>query len=362
MYKSFGVLVALLAMNGSVAAQSAAVQNTAQAVCNLPKIADSAALDPVPGSDLMTVPVAINGKSKQFLLDVGTGPTELSQATVDQLGVPEDRKGEQRFQIDTFDSGYSGQFKRTGPSEIDAPIIQAGVAGSQLAARRRVRVDSFTIGRATGRNLSFAIAKDTELGKSKPYDGLLTNGFFKQYDMEVDFAGNKIYYLTPTQCTNVDKLIYWAHSEVATIPITILPDGKVTVQVTINGHAIDAVIDTSSAQTVMRRGIAEQMLGLRADTPQMQPDGDLEDGMGQQVYKTTFSQIAFQGVVASNVPALIETNSMIPNLHRTPELGSRARFSSEAQIPALTLGMDVLGQLHLYFAFGENVLYVTSAE
>jgi hypothetical protein len=149
---------------------------------------------------------------------------------------------------------------------------------------------------------------------------------------------------------------------VATIPITPSPDEKVTVQVTINGHTIDAVIDTSSNQTVMRRGIAEQMLGLRADTPKMMPDGDRLDGMGQQVYKTVFSQIAFQGVVATNVPALIEANSMIHDLHRTPVLGSRAKYPAEAQIPALTLGMDVLSQLHLYFAFGENTLYVTSAE
>jgi len=39
--------------------------------CQLPSIADTAKLVPVAGSNLMAVPVAINGKAKQFLLDLG---------------------------------------------------------------------------------------------------------------------------------------------------------------------------------------------------------------------------------------------------------------------------------------------------
>ena len=40
-------------------------------------------------------------------------------------------------------------------------------------------------------------------------------------------------------------------------------------------------------------------------------------------------------------------------------LGSRAQ-SSDARIPDLTLGMDVLHQLHLYVVFGQKNLYVTA--
>jgi len=41
-------------------------------------------------------------------------------------------------------------------------------------------------------------------------------------------------------------------------------------------------------------------------------------------------------------------------------LSCRAADPSQ-RIPALTLGMDVLSQLHLYAAFGQGMLYVTSA-
>ena len=159
-------------------------------------------------------------------------------------------------------------------------------------------------------------------------------------------------------------MAYWPHAAVAVIPMTNL-DGKIQVEVSIQGQIIPAVIDTASSHTVMRRDIAELMLGLKADTPDMMPDGDVKDGTGLQVYRHTFPQISFAGgVTAYNVPALIQTNSMFHDLNRTPVLGSRAQFFADPRqrIPGLTLGMDVLQQLHLYHRHGQQKLYVTSAE
>ena len=246
------------------------------------------------------------------------------------------------------------------------PVALLDVRGSRSAEdyRPHVRIASFAIGDAVSRNLAFVVAKDPELGKSKPYDGLMTGDFFRRYDAELDFARNKLNYLTPTSCTDPDQVAYWPHAAVATIPLTSL-GGKIQVQVSIQGQAIPAVIDTSSPHTVMRRDIAELMLGLKADTPDVTPDGDVTDGAGMQVYRHTFPQISFAGgVIATNVPALIQTNSMIRNLDRTPVLGSRATFVADPRqrIPALTLGMDVLHQLHLYVVHGQQTLYVTAAE
>ncbi len=97
----------------------------------------------------------------------------------------------------------------------------------------------------------------------------------------------------------------------------------------------------------MCRDIAELMVGLKADAPEMKPEGDLKDGKGQPVYGHTFSEISFAGgVTANNVPALIMTNSLTHELNSQMVLGSWAR-STDARLPDLTLGMDVLRQLHL---------------
>jgi hypothetical protein len=360
MYKqTLAAFVMLLGSRAAAAAQTAPVKMT----CPLPAIADTVALTQVPGSDLMTVPVEINGKPKQFLLNIGTNASEVSQATVDELHLIEGIK-----RTETFQSGPAAQSDASANrnvlvgATVQATLVDVKGAHNVDDGRARVNIPSFAIGDATGKNLSFVIATDGQMGKSEPYDGLMTGSFFKEYDLELDFGGKKLNYLTPTNCADSDQAVFWPHAEVATIPMTIF-DGKMHVQVNINGHTIDAAIDTSSAHSVMRRDIAELLLGLKANTPSMMPDGDREDGLGMQIYRSFLPQISFAGgVTAINVPVLIQTNSLIHHMDREPELGSHARFKNEPRIPDLTLGMDVLHQLHLYVLYGQEKLYVTSAE
>jgi hypothetical protein len=345
------VFVALLGLNGAAAAQT----------CTLPLLAASADLKPLPGNDLMTVPVEVNGTPKQFLLDVGTNPTEISQAAVAQLGLPQAVKTTEDISPSgsAMKGGNLAALTNGGLGNVSVYDVRdkTGSAGAQT----KIRITSFTLGRATGQHLVFLVANDAEMGKSEPYDGLMTGDFFKQYDIELDFGGHQINYLTPTKCTDPDKVVLWPHSAVAVIPMTMV-DGKISVPVSVQGHQVNAVIDTSSSRTVMRRDIAELIVGLKADTPEMMPVSGLSDGKGQPVYGHTFSQIAFPGgVAANNVPTLILTNSLTHEISSRMVLGSWAR-STDANIPDLTLGIDVLHQLHLYVVYGQKNLYVTTAD
>jgi predicted aspartyl protease len=350
-----GTFIALAASNVAAAAQVSAAQT-----CTLPLIADRVELKPVPGSNLMTVPVTINGTQKQFLLDIAAKPDEVSQATVAELHLPQSNQSTDSLPL------VPGVMQRSATQSMQLQAATLDLGGTRTVSDypARIRVASFTIGGATTHNLQFVIANDREMEKSEPYDGRLTAGFFSQYDIDFDFGGKQLSFLTRTSCPDPDQAVYWPHTEVAVIPMTIR-NGAINVQVTIQGHIINAVIDTGSAQTVMRRDIAELTLGFKPDTPDMMPDGDIRDGRGEHVYRHTFSQISFAGgVTANNVPASIQTNSMLRDMDRTPILGSRALFEAgnSQRIPDLALGMDMLHQLHLYAAFGEKELFVTSAE
>jgi hypothetical protein len=341
--------------------------NAIPRTCTLPAVVDSATLEQLAGTDLVTVPVAINGTPRHFLLDIGTNQTEVSQLTVTQLGLPENYKpGE------TIGAGNTNIAGQAFGNDLSA-LTNGGLGNVAVhdvrdnlgagAAQTRIRIASFTVGRATGRNMMFLVANDARMGKpqSEPYDGLLTGDFFKQYDVELDFAGKQINWLTPTKCTDPNQVVFWSHSAVGEIPMTIA-DGKIQMPVMVQGHQINAVLDTSSARTVMRRDIAELILGLKADTPDMAPNGDLKDGKGAQVYLHTFPQISFAGgVTANNVPTLILTNSLTHEINSELVLGSWAR-SADSRVPDLTLGMDVLHQLHMYVVPGQGRVYVTSAE
>jgi hypothetical protein len=332
--------------------------------CTLPEIADTAPLEQVPGSNLMTVPVAINGTTKQFLLDFGLKkPTAVSPALMADLGLPENSKnigstgGPTTFGGVGANGGrdFSGGFSALG----DLPVYDVDSGMGSGALNTNVRVGSFGIGNATGHQLQFMVAQKGVIGRSAPYDGFLTGNFFRQYDAELDFTGKKITWLTPTNCTDPNQVVFWAHSGVAIIPVKLADDGRLSMTAMVRGHVINAEIDTSSAHTVMRRDIADLYVGLKADKD-MVPLGDLKDGMGMQIFVSNFPEIVFAGgaVMASNLPVLIQDYSMRPALDREPVLGRR---DPTERIPDLAIGMDVLKHLHMYVVPGQGRVYVTSA-
>ena len=361
--QTFSTFIALAGLCSAAAGQTAAPQAGATPTpavqqapaarsCALPEIADTAPLEQVSGSDLMTVPVAINGATKQFLLDIGMKkPTSVSPELMTKLSLPENAYvGEGVVQHNSF--GGSGL--------ENVRVYDASHNLGSGALETHVRVNSFGIGSATARRLQMMVTHKGEIGRSAPYDGYLTGDFFKQYDVELDFAGKRVTWLTATKCADANQAVFWAHSEVAIVPVTLARDGRYQMQATVGGHLINAELDTSSARTVMRRDIAEQYVGLKADTAKMMPLGDLKDGMGLQIYVSNFPQIVFAGggVTAENVPVLIQDYSMIPALDRHQDLLTRAPTE---RIPDLVIGMDVLQHVHMYIVPGVGRVYVTAA-
>jgi len=356
--QTFAAFIALSGLSCGAAAQTTAEEATApQAAalaCTLPKIVDTATLEQASGSDLMTVPVTINGTTRQFLLDIGmTKPTSVSPELMAKLSLPENAYvGEKVVQNNPLGG--------SGLQNVRVYDVTHDLGGG--ARDTHVRLNSFGVGNATGRHLQMLVTEKGEIGRSASYDGFLTGDFFRQYDVELDFGGKQITWLTPTKCTDPNQAVFWAHSEVAIVPVTLAKDGRYQMPAMIQGHVINAEIDTGSARTVMRRDIAEQYVGLKAGTPKMMPLGDLKDGMGMQIYVSNFPEIIFAGggVTAQNVPVLIQDYSMVPALSRHVDLLTRAPTTE--RIPDLVIGMDVLKHLHMYVVPGVGRVYVTAAD
>jgi len=349
---AFAALVALTGLSTAAAAQAPAP--TSPPSCPTPKVAgEKVDLKEVPGTNLVTVPVQINGAPKQFLLDIGANPDEVAQTTVADLHLP---AFDQNIASDVFADQKANFALNAAVVDVKSARTESHPVGQDF-----VRVASFSIAGATAPNLQLPVANDRDMGKSEPYDGRFTGTLFAQYDINFDFGGMQLSFMDATSCTDPNQVAFWPHTVVATIPMT-MEKGKMTVPVTIQGHVINAVVDMGSDHTVMRRAVAEDMLGLGGKD--MTADGDREDGMGLQIYVHTFPQISFGGVTAVNVPARIQSNSMVHPIHREPTLGSRATFAADpaSRIPDLAIGMDVLRQLHIYGAFNENKLYVTAAK
>ena len=347
------ILTTFILLSGVQAASAADV-------CSLPSVAATVPLKPVVNSNLLTAPVQINGKPKEFLLAISANPTQISQGAIIDLGLVKSVKYGQRMEYNMSLMAPGGEGGgATSVESLSVPMTDAR-SGRSADPVAQVDIDAFTIGGATGKGLKFDMSKDKELGHSKPWDGLLTGNFFSKYDVEMDFGGKQLVYLTHSECTDPGKLVFWSHGAVAVMPMSVL-DGKMQVQVTIGDQVINAVIDTTLDRSVMRRDVAEELFGFRAGTPEMAQVADRKDGRGNPVYGHTFKQLSLEGVIAATVPVLIQANSDNKDLDRSPILGSRAQFTPE-KIPALSLGMDVLSHLHLYVAYAQDKIYATAAK
>ena len=240
--RTIGALITFMALNGAAAAQTAAPQPTGQPsdqpACALPAIADAIDLKQIPGSDLVTVPVEINGKPKQFLLAISSKASEVSQATVTELKLVEGFKRTETFQSGPADwpDDNSWRNQLTGAT-IQSTFVDVKGVHAEEDGRPHVLIPSFTMGNATAQNLVFAVAGDREMAKSAPYDGRMTGSFFRQYDVELDFTAMKLNYLTSTICTDPHQVVFWPHKEVAIIPMD-TARGTIEVQVDIAGHKI----------------------------------------------------------------------------------------------------------------------------
>jgi hypothetical protein len=336
----------------AAAAREAVAKALAERTCPLPAIANTAPLDPVAGSSLVTVPMAINGDKKEFLLDIGfKKPPEVSPELRAELGLPQVYMPGQGISAPPGMNFGGGGFTNV--------IVHDARNGVGIRQEDIVGASSLEIGRAKGEHLKFLVGERWKFEQSA-FEGSLTGDFFRQYDVELDFADKQINWLTPTKCTDAHQVVFWAHTNVAILPVTIAPDGRYQMQATVKGHTINIELDTSSEHSVMRRDIADLDVGLKSGPPDMIPDGDRVDGRHMPIYVHNFPELIFAGgaILALNVPVRIQDYSMRPAFYREAATGHR---DDQERIPDFTMGMDLLKFLHLYIVPAQGKVYVTAA-
>lgn len=127
-------------------------------------------------------------------------------------------------------------------------------------------------------------------------------------------------------------------------------DGKpVSVAIVTANHS---VIDMPAAYRIF--GIDEHAPGLRPMEP---------DGQGRPQYRYPFHEIEVQGLKIENPNIVIEGKRSDPDCDVHKESlprGEQSYFVCYGGAD-LFLGVSVLQRLHLFFAFGEKMLYATAA-
>jgi len=294
-------------------------------------------LVPMPNG-IRLVPVTINGSQEKLVLATAAGFSALSERAISAFGLR--RQSAEHVKL----------LNRTGYASNDYVVVH-----------------SFDLGGIVGKDVYFMVSPNARLGANpnSPVAGVLANDVMGAYDTEMDFASNKLKYFSSDHCDG--KVIYWPADVVAVVPYrtsrpgTARPDSHLRLPVTLDGRELRAIIDTGSARSTISAEIARDLFHVTAETAGTTPLGSIENNPDHKVFSYGFGHLTFEGVTV-NRPQIV----VLPDLVGSKDPTNRLRTGGHIQRvdddfgPEITVGMDVLKNLHLYVASQERKLYITS--
>lgn len=277
---------------------------------------------------LPLIPVQLDGKDVRMGVDTGGFATSLTRDTVADLGLVTHR--------------------------MDSVIIHD--VGGKIADEY-VRLKDFKLDHLERGGIDLSVMES--MGGAA--GGLIAPDLLRNYDVEFDFGQGQFSLFRPHPCDG--RAVYWT-GDYTVLPIStvnqgtvvssgvnqssVMNDGHIRVPVILDGKETYAVIDTGASTSAISMAEAARLFGLSATSPDMKEAGHFRGGSGGEVtaYSFPFKTLVMGGVSVAN-----------PQIR----IGEGRNFL-ETDFASLLLGMDVLRQLHLYIAYREGKLYVSSAE
>lgn len=268
----------------------------------------AASVDTVSGANgAMLVPMTMEGGNKLLLLDTGGVFSELTPQTVAELGL--------------------------SPHHIGT--MQYDVAGN--AIKNVVDVENVSLGAISPSSMQFMVAARDFRDKDSKIAGRLAPNILGAYDVDLDFANNRLKLISQHHCPG--QVVYWPHAAVAAIPMEVTNDNRVTFEMQLDGHRVRAMLDTGIEQTSISAQGAMRVLGAEADN---------RNANNMLRFKT----LQVEGITVSNPSITLLSDRESAAMSYSP-------YITEGKVD-LFLGMSTLQHLHVYVAYSEKMLYITA--
>jgi hypothetical protein len=308
----------------------------------------------------VSVPLKINGTPIRLLVDTGAGMSSLTRAAATILGI------------------------RPRDSETMHLVNEDGVA-----VRRYYVADGLQLGGLVTKNIPFVQGDIDDAHVS----GKIGPDLMVRYDVEMDFSEQKLTYFSQDHCPG--HVVHWQSDGVTRVPISIVPRAKdypptllpsaigslspdfvamaitladrspvlgtdIRAKVMLDGHSFTANIDTGLDISTINSKAAQETFDVPFDNRQPEMSGarqiqPSQAALGIETVVVTalreqhrFQTLTFGGVTVVNPLFVLKPGP------------SGVRSAGEPSPPDVTIGMNVLRKLHLYFAFGERMLYASA--
>ncbi len=315
----------------------------------------------LPDGSRVSVPLTIDGKAVSLLVDTGAGASSLTKTAATMLGIRQ--RDSEKMQLVNADG--------------------AAIHHYYLA-------DDFQFGHLTAKNVPFMQNVDID---NASVGGAIGPDLMLRYDVDMNFSEQKLTYFSQDHCRG--RIVHWQTDAVTQVPISIVPRAKdyppplvngavaglssdfvtmamalangapilgtdIRVKVMLDGHAFTANIDTgldiSTINSKAARDCFDVSLDDRPDKPETHQPQPAQPSPGTETVTVTarrqqhqFHSLTFGGVTVTNPIFVMKPGPM--GVHR----------AGDPDPPDITVGMNVLRKLHLYFAFRERMLYVSTA-
>jgi len=326
-----GVLKMKFSAIFAIALSACAVAGPALAAdCAPLKLLSTLKMEPMEGGldDVRTVPVDVNDQTKKFLLDTGGALSQISRKAADDL------------KLDILDSGGFELYDVNGNMTRKTATVEKFRVGRMLFTKVRLPVSTF------GGNA---------------FDGILSSNMLVNYDIDLDFPGNTMNYVSPDHCKGA--VLYWKADQVGVVPITLVDNTRITVKVTLEGQSFDAFIDTGATHSVMSDRVAKYFFHVPLAAPGDRPIEKINGDPTLTGYLHTFSKLSFGGVEIDKPQIMILEDRVNRGGDRSQQTGNRALANNaDITLPKLVIGMNMLSDLHVYMSFAERRVYVTKGK
>jgi Aspartyl protease len=306
--------------------------SAAAADCGHLKLLTSVQLVTRDHSHASFVPVKIEGVDKVLLFDTGGAATEITPEVADELHL-------------------SRTMSRVALYDVAAQ-----------ASTDMVRA-SMQLGTLKASGMGMIVWNGSNPYPDQPgFAGILAPDVLQNYDVDVDFGTNKFSLLSPDHCPG--QVVYWPASVVAVVPMKSFDSGHIIVSVMLDGHPVNALLDTGAWNTVLVEPLATSVYGLKlgsADTP---VSGTLQDRPGNSTYHHTFKSLSLEGIAVNNAQVEIIPDMMQRHFRYSEASVTGSNIAAPIdpdRTPDMLIGMNVLRHFHIYIAYGERKVYITPA-
>jgi hypothetical protein len=306
----------------------------------------------------VSVPLTINGKPVNLVVDTGAGMSSLTGPAATELGL------------------------RLRSSEAARLVDKDGAA-----VHRYYLAGSFQLGALVAKGIPFL--QQADIGDAR-VGGAMGPDLMARYDVEMDFSRQRLTYFSQDHCPG--HIVHWSADAVTQLPIRMTARARdyplpainpaaaslssdflgfllsfkspilgtdIRAQVMLDGHPFIANIDTGLDVSTFNSEAAQAYFNVPLENPPSQAAQESRPSQttpGTETVTVTgwrqqhrFHTLTFGGVTVTDPLFVLK-----PGPADAHKVGA-------PQSPDITIGMDVLRKLHLYFAFGERILYISAA-